>query len=80
VLTSAWRAPDGDVALALVNIADQAVELTLSPDRQAWGLDGGERAWRLDGDGRMHALSPAGGSWVVKLGPQEAQIIEWAKE
>jgi hypothetical protein len=80
VLTSAWRAPDGDVALALVNIADRAVELVISPDRHAWGLGEEARACQLDGGGRRHLLGPAGGSLAVKLGPAEAQVIEWSKE
>jgi hypothetical protein len=77
---SAWRAPDGDVALALVNISDEGVSLNLSPDWQAWGLTGREARWQLDEDARRHPLGPLAGERAVEMAPQEAQVMEWTKE
>ena len=77
VCMSAWRAPDGDVALVLVNVSDQDVRLSLVPDWEAWGLTGKEQQWRLDKDAHRHPLAPIEGEWVLDVAPQTAQIIEW---
>lgn len=74
---SAWRAPDGDVALVLVNISDGSTRLVLSPDWQEWGLTGREPRWQLDGEAHRHPLPPIEGEWVLEMPPQGAQIIEW---
>ncbi len=79
-LVSAWRAPDGDVALVLVNISDESAKFTLLPDWPVWGLTGREPRQQLGEDGSRRLLVPVGEEWVVEMAPREAQIVEWTLE
>jgi hypothetical protein len=80
VLMSAWRAPDGSVALALVNVSDQNVDLELTPNWEAWELSGAESWWQLDEDGERRRLASAQEQWSVAMAPQEALVVEWTGE
>ena len=51
-LAGAWRAPDGDVAIALASISDEKLSLKLPVDMQAYGLPDGCRVYRIDERGR----------------------------
>jgi len=44
----AWRAPDGDVAVALVSIADEPLTVSLSLEAQEYGLPEAGRIYRMD--------------------------------
>jgi hypothetical protein len=43
-LAGAWRAPDGDVALALASISDEPLKVAFDVDAKSWGMVGAS-AW-----------------------------------
>ncbi len=47
-LAGAWRAADGDVALALASLADETLSLSFTIDRQYYGLPQQPRVHRID--------------------------------
>ena len=51
-LAGAWRAPDGDVALALASISDEKLSLKLPVDVQVYGLRDRCPVYRIDERGR----------------------------
>jgi hypothetical protein len=51
-LAGAWRAADGDVAIALASIADQPLSLSVALDTEYCGLPERPRAYRTDETGR----------------------------
>jgi hypothetical protein len=51
-LAGAWRAPDGDVGIALASISDEKLALRLPIDAKAYGLKDGCAAYRTDETGR----------------------------
>ena len=51
-LAGAWRAPDGDVAIALASISDERLSLKLPVDMQAYGLPDRCPVYRIDERGR----------------------------
>jgi len=82
VLAGAWRADDGDVAIALVNIADRPIPIKATLDQSDYGLAGHSAAFRIDHSGR-HALSepPVTGSQLkLTLPARQAWVIELVKE
>jgi hypothetical protein len=56
-LAGAWRAPDGDVGLALASIHDEKLRLRLPIDVQAYGLRARSTVYRIDESGR-HRVGP----------------------
>jgi len=54
-LAGAWRAADGNVAIAMASIHDSALKLSLPVDRPGYGLPGRLALFRIDDRGR-HAL------------------------
>lgn len=77
-LAGAWRAPNGNVAVALASVADEAQTLTLTFDPVYHGVAGAKRIVRIDETGRtaLGALSaagtltltlPAGGACLVEF-------------
>ena len=77
----AWRAPDGDVAVALVNIASDPITIPLVLERKDYGLHR---------QGRIHRLSPSGRrllgrfkgqrvSIQVALAAREACVVEFGR-
>ena len=53
-LAGAWRAPDGDVAVALASISDEPLPLKLAMDAQGYGLPEACGVYRLDHSGRAY--------------------------
>lgn len=51
-LAGAWRAPDGDVGIALANISDDALALKLAIDSKAYRLPARCPVYRIDASGR----------------------------
>lgn len=51
-LAGAWRAADGDVAIALASISNEQLSVKLPIDAQAYGLRDGSRIVRIDERGR----------------------------
>ncbi|NOX53995.1 MAG: hypothetical protein GXP27_06055, partial [Planctomycetes bacterium] len=79
VLASAWRAEDGDVGIALVNIADRSIPVRARIDRRDYGLPGRVSPVRIDESGR-HAMTSSpltGSSLSLTLPPRQAWVIEF---
>ena len=80
-LAGAWRAADGDVALALTNIADEPLALSFTLDGQYLGLPKEPRAYRIDESGR-HPIEPPSGDDLrmnLQIPARQAWIIEFSK-
>jgi hypothetical protein len=80
-LAGAWRAADGDVAVALTNIADEPLALSFALDAQYCGLPKEPQAYRIDESGR-HPIELPDAADVrlnVPLPAREAWIIEFSK-
>ena len=77
-LAGAWRAPNGNVAVALASLADEALDLTLTFDPHDHGVAGAQRIDRLDETGRG-PLSPlsATGRLNVSLPARGACLVEF---
>ena len=77
-LAGAWRAPDGDVAVALASIDDDALSLQLPIDFQAYGL--GERCtvYCIDESGRhrLERLDQANPIVRIELPPRAICLLE----
>jgi len=56
-LAGTWRAPDGDVGLALASIHDEKLRLRLPIDSRAYGLPARSTVYRIDESGR-HRVGP----------------------
>lgn len=77
-LASAWRAPDGKVAMALGSIADEPQEISLNWQPTDYGLRGDEPIVRIE-PGRRDLLRPttAAGSLRLTLPPHGAYVLEF---
>jgi hypothetical protein len=81
-LAGAWRADDGDVALALASIADRPLTLNVRLNPGEYRLPSPRRVFRMDASGR-HPLSLPQGDDValtLELPPQDVCVIEFAAE
>jgi hypothetical protein len=78
VLASAWRAADGNVAVALASISDETMELSFNLDAKEYALP--KRGWlyRLDENGRrrMGEFAAQKASVQLTLPPRGACILE----
>jgi hypothetical protein len=78
-LASAWRAPEGRVAIALGSIADEPLELSLNWSPEDYGLRGTETVVRLE----LESDPAPGGSRVTgpplqwKLPPRGVCLLEF---
>jgi hypothetical protein len=82
VLAGAWRAPDGDVAIALASIDDQNLSLRIPVDVRAYGLGDRSAVYRIDAAGRhrigsLHRRDPV---LQVELPPRALWGLEFSKE
>ncbi len=77
VLSSAWRAPDGRVAIALASISEQPVTATVTLDRRAYGATPSTHVIRRDhlGDHDLGALGRDGRTLRVDLQPLDAAVL-----
>jgi hypothetical protein len=78
VLSSAWRAPDGQVAIVLASIADEPLNLDVPVDRESWQLHGDLSIWRLEEDRRerFSSLKESDSVFSLVLPPRTAAVIE----
>ncbi len=74
-LAAAWRAPDGDVAMALVNLANTPLSFPLNLDRKKYQLPNG-KIYRTDEGGRRESMDLT----TVDLTAGEACVIEFTKK
>ena len=80
-LAGAWRAADGDVAVALASVADQPLSLSFVIDWEDYGLPKQPRAYRIDETSRQPLELPDGDDVPLRLElpAHEAWIIEFSK-
>lgn len=80
-LAGAWRAPNGNVAVALASVADEAQTLTLGFDPAYYGIAGAKRIVRIDETGRtpLGTLSAAG-TLTLTLPAGGACLVEFVRE
>ena len=67
VLTGAWRAANGQVAIALASIDDAAHHVTLTLDPARHGTSRGATLWRVDGSGRRQVGALAAGARELRV-------------
>ena len=79
-LAGAWRAPDGDVGIALASIADEPLDLSLPIDRDYYGLPKQLRVHRIDESGRRPLAAAGGrnGRLQLELPPLGPWILEFS--
>lgn len=80
-LASAWRAPDGDVAIVLASLVDRPLELSLDLDPAQLGLQSPSQIHRLDEKGRtpFGRLDRRQAAFQLELPPDAATILEFSK-
>jgi hypothetical protein len=81
-LAGAWRAPDGDVALALASIADSPLDLSFNLDASYYRLPKRGKIYRMDEAERKEISGVRGRSSTMKLSlpPRGACLLEFAVE
>jgi hypothetical protein len=80
VIGAAWRAPDGDVCVALASIADREVRFPLALDRAEFGLPTRGNVYRIDETGRslLGPLDSGRPTEEIHLPAHGACVIEFA--
>jgi hypothetical protein len=79
-LAGAWRAPDGDVALALASIADGTLDLSFELDPGYYRLPKRAKMTRIDEAGSMPLgnMEGPGVTMKLQLPPRGACLVEFA--
>ena len=80
-IAGAWRADDGDVAIALASMADRPLSLSFTLDPAYYRLPKHARMHRIDETGR-HPIEPTPGdghSLKVELPPRQVWMIEFSE-
>ena len=82
VLASAWRAPDGDVALALASIADEPVGLSVPVDLDGYGVRERPCVYRIDETGRRRhdTLDLGSPTLRIELPARAVCLLEFRRE
>ena len=82
VIAGAWRAADGNVAVALTNIADQALSLSLALDPTYYRLPKHAHVYRIDETGRrpIGSFTSDDPTLNLELPARQAWIIEFTEE
>ena len=81
-LAGAWRAPDGDVAVALASIADEPLDLSFNLDANYCRPPKRGRVYRTD-EAERKEIGRMRGNWSamnLRLPPRGAYLIEFSKE
>ena len=80
-LAGAWRAPDGNVAIAMASIADQALALELGVEARDYGLPKNAAIYRIDETGRHRFARslPDSPYWGLTLPARDACLLEFAR-
>ena len=78
VLSSAWKAPSGRVAIALASISAEAVDATIRLPARRYGLRPATRIVRHDDTGthQLGTLGSAASSLRVPIGSLQAVVLE----
>ena len=78
-LAGAWRASDGDVAIALASIHDEPLSLRLPIDVQAYGLSARCAVYRIDHTGRQRLgeFDTHDPVWQLELAPRGLCVLEF---
>lgn len=78
-LAGAWRAADGDVAIALASIHDEPLRLRLPIDVPAYGLPARCAVYRIDGTGRQRLglFDTRAPVWQLDLPPRGLCLLEF---
>ena len=81
-VAGAWRATDGDVAIALASVSDRPLPLSLSLDPAYYRLPKQARAYRIDEKGRepIGPLAADGSSLKLELPALQAWIVEFSRD
>jgi hypothetical protein len=80
-IAGAWRAADGDVALALASVADRTLPISLTLDPAYYRLPKQARAYRTDEESR-DPINPFTGdnpTLKLELPARQAWIVEFCK-
>jgi hypothetical protein len=79
VIAAAWRAPDGDVGVALASLADRKLRFPLSLQRAEYGLPMRGNIYRIDETGRrvLGPLNTDRPSIEISLPAYGACVIEF---
>jgi len=82
VLAGAWKASDGSIAFALVNVTDAARQVTLTLDPKSYPIRRGSVIHRVTTDNRETCPSPKEGTneLRVDLAKEDACLIEFNRE
>ena len=80
-IAGAWRAPDGNVAVALASIHEETLSLQLPIDLQAYGLGQRCSVDYIDSSGRrrLGTIEQADPRLPIKLRPQAICVLEFAR-
>jgi hypothetical protein len=80
-VSGAWRAPDGDVGIALASIHDEKLRLRLPIDVAAYGLSKPCDVYRIDDLGRHREgqFDPRAPVVSVDLPPHAGCIVEFCR-
>ena len=78
VLASVWRAPDGNLAVALANIGDRKVALNITLNKRSYSLPASGAVYPLTEQGRAEFADFNGGSidLGITMDPCDARIYE----
>ncbi len=78
VLSSAWRASDGRVAIALASISADSVNATIRLPGRPYGLRAATRILRHDGDGthQFGTLGAVARSLTIPIGSLQGAVLE----
>lgn len=81
ILSAAWRAPNGDVAIALANVGDATVSLPLNWKDRIDEIPARGNIYRLDRTGRaqLARFRRPTSAVEIQLPAQSACIVEWAQ-
>lgn len=80
-IAGAWRAPDGNLAIALASIADERLALALNLDADYYALPRRTRIVRIDAHARasMGEWERADASVTIDLPPRGACVLEFSR-
>lgn len=81
-LAGAWRAPDGDVAIALASIDEEPLRLDVPIDVKGYALGNRRCVYRIDANGRhrVGSLDPSKPVLQVELPPLACWLLEFCAQ
>jgi hypothetical protein len=76
-LAAAWRSPDGKLGIALASISEEPIEVTLTIDKDRYGIADGARIARIDEAGRNEMGKLKDNNVKVRLPSLGACVLEF---